>query len=151
MSKDLKIDLEHKYLFNIPREIRELKKILSKYRGTRREIGLDDVLDCIFYLVAAGEGYIDRQEIFDYLDSFTGYDPDNPTESLAIDAEDVFDIAQTAEHILDKEGAFLGGEVAQVESRNDVFLYSTESTQIGNTGYVEVKVLYQRHQAARQN
>ena len=151
MSKDPEIELEHVYLFNIPREIRELKKILSKYRGTKLELGLDDVLDCVFYLVASNDGYIDLQEVYDYIDSFTGFEIDDPNDEHALDAADIHGIAQVAEDIMNSEGAFLNDEVEQVEWREKVYLYFTRSSQVGNTGYVEVKVQYQRRQAIKQD
>ena len=151
MPKDPEIDLEHVYLFNIPREIRALKKLLSKYRGTRLEIGLDDVLDCIFYLVASNDGYIDLQEVYDYIDSFTGFEVDDPEAEHAFDSVDIHGIAQIAEDILDSEGAFLADEVEQVEWREKMHLYFTRSSQVGNTGYAEVRVQYQRSQPVKQD
>jgi len=150
MSKDPNVDLEHVYLFNIPRKIRELKKILSKYRGTRREIGLDDVLDCIFYLVAANEGVIDVGELYDYFDTFNGYDSNDPDENLAIDAADVHSIAQIAEDVMDDEAEFLAYEVEEVENREGMHLYFATGAQIGNTGYVEVRVQYQHERTPEQ-
>ena len=149
MLKDPYIDLQRVYLFNIPLEIRELKKILSKYTGTKRAIGLDDVLDCIFYVVASNDGQIDLGEIYDYMDGFNGYDASDPDESLAIDPVDIHAIAQIAEDIMQSEGEFLADEVHEVEMCHDMCFYFAEATEVGNVGYVEVKLQYQRDRRER--
>ena len=149
MPKNPYIDLERVYLFNIPLEIRELKKILSRYTGTKRAIGLDDVLDCIFYVVASNEGYIDLGEIYDYIDGFNGYDAFDPDESLAVDPADIHAIAQIAEDVMVSEGQFLADEVHEIEMCEDMCFYFAEASEIGSVGHVEVKLQFQRDRRER--
>lgn len=145
---DPNVDLEYVYLFNVPIEMRALDQTLSKYYGTKVAIEAEDILECIFYLIASGDGFIDLGEVYEFIDNITEYEED-PDDKQFINERDIHEIIQIAESIMYSEGNLILDEVERTTNQYKVSLYFAKTTRIGRAGYLEVRLQYQRDYGVR--